>query len=300
MTKSPFRLSVLFLFVLTGVVLIGLPRTKAKAIPVADKDKITAQDVILKHLDSLAKAEVRSKITTRTISGTCVFTAKVNTGGISTTDGPAVFASDGAKILFATKFNSPTYPSEQLAYDGKKVTTGYVKPGLRSTLGEFLISRTVPLKEGLLGGSLSSAWPFWELMSHDAKLEFGGTKKVNGRDAYVIKYNPKKGSDFAIKIYFDAENFQHVRTEYVQVIAAGNASSPDQAAGMRESRYEMNEYFSDFKVEGGLMLPHTYKLEVFFDIGGGTSTQEWKYAFDTFTFNEKLDASAFNLENQPK
>jgi hypothetical protein len=300
MTKTPFRLSVLALFILTGFFALGWPRATATATTPDEKQKLTAQEIILKHLDSLGKAEVRSKITTRMISGTCVFSAKINTGGTSTTDGPAVFASDGARLLLATKFNSPTYPSEQLAFDGKKVTTGYVKPGLRSTLGEFLISRTIPFKEGLLGGSLSSSWPFWELMSHDAKLELGGTKKIDGRDSYVIKYNPKKGSDFAIKVYFDAETFQHVRTEYVQIVAAANAPSIDQGAGMRESRYEMTEYFSDFKAEGGLMLPHAYKLEVFFDIGGGTSTQEWKYVFDTFTFNEKLDASAFNLENQPK
>lgn len=293
MTKSPFRLLIFSLLLLAGFYAIGTSRTKATAAP--DKSKLTAQEIIVKHLDSLGTAEVRTKITTRQVSGVCVFTGKVNTGGSSTTDGPTVFASDGEMLLFATKFNSPTYPWEQLAFDGKKVTTSYIKPGLRSTLGEFLLTRTVVFKEGLLGGSLSSAWPFWDLSKVDAKFELGGTKKVNGREAYVIKYNPKKGSEFDIKIYIDAETFQHVRTQYLQIVAAPQSGGIDQMGGKRESRYEVTEDFSDFKAEQGLTLPHKYKLELFMDAGSGTAEQNWVYTFDTFTFNEKLDATAFNL-----
>lgn len=298
MKYTSFRLAFLVSLILGGLLSIALPRTTARSVP--DKDKLTAQEIVLKHLDSIATAEVRSKTTTRTIIGTCVFTAKLPAGGTSTTDGAAVLASDSAKVLLAAKFNSPTYPSEQLAYDGKKVSAGYVKPGLHSTLGDFLLARNFTFKEGLIGGALSSAWPFWDLTSHNARLELGGTKKVNGREAYVINYSPKKGSDLAVKIYIDAENFQHLRTEYVQVVAAPLSRTIEGAYQRRETRYEMREEFSDFRSEQGLTLPHKYKLELLIDVQEGTTIQDWEYAFDQFTFNEKLDATAFNLDSQPK
>lgn len=300
MKNSSFAFTLLLSFVVSVLFLTALPRTMARSNAAPDKDKLTVQEIILKHLDSIAPADVRSKTTTRTLIGTCVFAAQLPAGGTSTTDGAAVLASDGGKILLAAKFNSPTYPSEQLAFDGKKVSAGYVKPGLHSTLGDFLLARSFTFKEGLIGGSLSSAWPFWDLTSHNARLELGGTRKVSGREAYVINYSPKKGSDLAVKILIDAENFRHLRTEYVQVVAAGLSRTIDGAYQRRETRYEMREDFSDFRVEQGLTLPHKYKLEIMIDVQEGTTIQNWEYTFDKFTFNEKLDASAFNLDSQPK
>jgi hypothetical protein len=308
MFKKPFCLVLFFPLIAAGLMAIGLP--KVKTAPKADREKLTAQEIVVKHLDSLGPAGVRSKITTRQIVGTCKFTAKLAAGGISTTDGPAVIASDGAKVLIAAAFNSPNYPKETLGYDGDKLTVGYIKPGLRTTLGDFLISNKVTFKEGLIGGSLSSAWPFWDLTDHDARLETGGMKKINGRDAYVIKYSPKKGSEFDIRIYFDAETFQHVRTEYDRVVSALNAENRidssrrqrelvggvDGSARQREARYGMIEEFSDYKAEAGVMMAHSYRIEISLDGQQGTSVQEWLFSFNTFTFNEKIDQTAFNVE----
>lgn len=311
MFKKPFRLFLFFPLISAGLLAIGLPRVETA--PKADREKLTAQEIIVKHLDSLGPAAVRAKMTTRMAVGTCKFTAKIASGGISTTDGPGVLASDGPKSLIAASFNSSTYPKETLAYDGDKITTGYIKPGLRSTLGDFILGNKISFKDGLIGGSLSSAWPFWDLTGHDARLEAGGTKKINGRDAYVIKYSPKKGSEYEIKVYFDAETFQHVRTEYDRIVSALNAQNRiddsrrqrelvggvDGSARQRESRFGMIEEFSDYKAEGGLMLPHTYRIEISLDGQQGTSTQEWVFSLTEFTFNEKIDATAFNVDNTP-
>lgn len=303
-----FRKRLCFPLALAGLVCIGLP--KAKTVRAADQPKLTAQEIVIKHLDSIGTAAVRSKIRTRQVVGTCKFTAKIAAGGTSTTNGPAVLASDGAKSLIAAAFNSTTYPKEALGYDGNNLTAAYIKPGLRSTLGDFLLAHKVTFKEGLITGSLSSAWPFWDLTTHDARLETGGIKKLKGRDAYVIKYSPKKGSDFDIRIYFDAETFQHVRTEYDQVISGMNGTSradmstrqrdiipgADSSSRQRETRYGIVEEFSDYKDEQGLILPHTYRLEILLDGQQGTSVQEWLFSLNTFMFNEKLDPVAFNVE----
>jgi len=39
----------------------------------------------------------------------------------------------------------------------------------------------VPLREGLLGGVLSAAWPLLRLAQQNPKLEYRGLKKMEGR-----------------------------------------------------------------------------------------------------------------------
>jgi hypothetical protein len=297
MTKRSFHRIVFAVFGIAAAFLfIAFPQSHTAAV---DKDKLTAQEIVVKHLDSIGPATTRSTIKTREVIGTCKFTAKISTGGTSFTDGPAVLASDGPKSLIAVSFSSLTYPFEKLGYDGKKLTAGYIRPGLRSTLGDFLITQSVSFKEGLMSGALSSAWPFWDLSGHDARLETAGTKKINGRDAYGIRYAPKKGSDFDIKLYFDAETFQHVRTEYSRTISAGQALTPELSSKQAQTRYSMSEDFSGFKKENGLNLPHSYKLEISLDGQAGTSVQTWEFEFNQFIFNEPIDPVSFNMEAAP-
>jgi hypothetical protein len=93
-----------------------------------------------------------------------------------------------------------------------------------------------------------------------------------------VKYVVRGGSDLSITLFFDAETFQHVRTVYRKVLpaqmgraAVGTSSGIDRvgesSAQQSSTIYEMTEDFSDFKPEGELTLPHTYKLK-FEQVGG--------------------------------
>lgn len=293
MNKNSFRpIMVASLTVLSLFVLISRP---TQASLTDDKKKITAEEVVSKHLESIGTAKDRNAVTTRVISGTCKFSAVLSTGGNSATTGEAVMASTGAQSVVAAVFPETGYPFEKYAYDGKKITTGFIKPGLRSTLGNILLTFAVTLKEGLLGGSLSSAWPMWNMSIRNANLEYGGTKKIKGREAHLIKYNPRKGGEMAIKLYFDAETFQHVRSEYTKTIASQMGATPEQSSNQVESRYQITEDFSVFAVEGGLTLPHMYVIEIVIDNQSGTSRQSWAYNFSQFAFNHNLD-DIFDLE----
>ena len=73
----------------------------------------------------------------------------------------------------------------------------------------------------------------------------------------------------------------------------------DSSVNQHETRHTLIEDFSDFKDEGGLMLPHTYKLQLLLDGQGGTNIQEWLFTLTTFVFNDPLDQSAFNMEVPP-
>ena len=78
----------------------------------------------------------------------------------------------------------------------------------------FVDGNEVVLRDGLLGGTLSSSWALIDLANKKAKLSFEGTKKIDGKEYYVMGYSPKGGSDVDIKLYFEKETFRHARTEY--------------------------------------------------------------------------------------
>src|SRR5258708_21716858 len=75
-------------------------------------------------------------------------------------------------------------------------------------------------KQGLMGGTLSSAWPLLDLTARGPLLEYVGTKKVDNRLLHELKYLPRGGSDLKIALFFEQDTFRHVRTAYERGIAA--------------------------------------------------------------------------------
>jgi len=119
------------------------------------------------------------------------------------------------------------------------------------------------------------------------------TKKINNRSLHEVKYSPRGGSDLQISIFFDDPTCQHVRTEYRLVIPAPTGERAYGNVQERESRYKMVEEFSNFKLEGGLTLPHTYKIEFTADAQSGTFLAEWTMNLTQFTFNQKIDPNLY-------
>jgi hypothetical protein len=262
------------------------------------RQKLKAEEVLAKHLDSIGPAAARSGLQTVVIAGTskAVFKARNNIGAI---DGQLVLASKENKSVIGMAFPSTDYSNEKFGYDGKKFTVGYLKPGVRSTLGSFLLTNDEPFKEGLMGGTLSAAWPLLNLSERKAKLEYSGTDKVDGRPAHKLRYSPSKGSDLTIHLFFDAETFRHVRTQYDRVAGARlSTGGIDAQASQRAPRYRMTEDFSDFKQEGNLTFPHSYKLTLELENTAGTSVHTWEMALVQFAFNEALDDTGFDVDGK--
>jgi hypothetical protein len=278
-----------------AVMLLPFFKTRAtSATPAADKMK--AEDVIAKHLESIGTQEARAAVKSIVVVGNsrAVFKARNNAGAI---DGRIVFGSEGNKLMMGMAFPTPEYVGERFGYDGKKFTVGYLKPGVRSTLESFILVNDDVFKEGLMGGSISSAWPLLNLSDRKAKLDYAGTDKINNQLVHKIKYMPKGGSDLEITLFFDANTFQHVRTQYTRVAGSKLATGGvDNQASQRAARYKMTEDFSDFKTEGKLNLPHTYKLLLEIETTTGNSAHRWEIALTQFVFNEDIDDKAFNVE----
>ncbi len=269
-----------------GLLLVGSATSPSAAI-----EKMKPEDLVARHLESIGTTKERASIKTRIIAGTSQVIFRTTPPGQAT--GRAVLASEGTKNLIGMSFPSPVYPREELGFNGNSFGAAYVTPGVRSALGNFLMTHDLVFKQGLMGGTLSSAWPLLDLAARSPRLEYAGTKKLESRTLHALKYLPRGGSDLQITLFFDQETFQHVRTEYERVIAApiGNRSST--RVEEREIRYKMVEEFSDFKAEGGLTLPHNYKIKLAVDSQGGTFLADWVISLTQFAFNDRIDPNSF-------
>ncbi len=262
--------------------------------PMAVAQKLKAEDVIARHLESIGTAEARAATRNRIATGVSSLTFRQ--GGNGQAAGTALMASANKKNLIILAFDAPDYPYEKLGFDGSKLTVRPVRPGLRGPFGDFFLTHDVLFREGLIGGALSDSWPLLRLSEREAKVEYGGLKKVGDRQAHELKYLPKKGSDLKIKMYFDAENFRHIRSEYERVLAATMGERPEQSVSNREIRYKVIEDFSDFKQEGGLTLPHTYKLELRVSNQRNPLLLDWVVQLNKFEFNQTMADKDFDME----
>ncbi len=266
-------------------------------LPAFAQEKLKVEDVIAKHLEALGSAEARSK--SRIIQGTAVGTFRL--GGSGSAEGGAVIASQDVKSLVSIVFGSTEYPYERVGYDGKIVTTGELTPGVRSKLGVFFMRHEMPVREGLLGGVLSTAWPLLDVIARNPKLKYSGVKKVGDRKAYALTYEGKNSGGLKTTLFFDAETFHHLRTEYEkrQIQLMPNQPSVTQQQG--DSVTKLVEEFADFKQEGGLMLPHEYKITLSVESLSQRVLQDFVFKLATFSFNQKIDDSQFDVRtSNPK
>lgn len=234
----------------------------------AQDQKLKPEEVVAKHLESIGPAEARGKATSRVTTGPVKFIIRL--GGAANVDGQAMMAASGPKLRFGMKFPLVDYPGEDIAFDGNKTATGLLPNGRRSNLSLFLNSQNAPLKEGLIGGTLSTAWPLLRLDQTQPKLDYRGLKKVDGRELHELSYRPRRGSsDLKISLFFEPESFRHVRTRYSFEIGAsvGTREDPNQNA---ESYYTLTEDFDDFRAIDGLTLPHKYRLQL--NVQGASAT----------------------------
>lgn len=309
-TISRLRLSSICLVILLAA--FSTSPGKARA---GDKEKLTAEEVIARHLKSIGSPEDLASVKTRIEAGTTVY--NLRSPGSGQNSGPAVLFSESNKSVIAMSFQNADYPAEKMGFDGDKLVISFLRPGTRSTLGDFIFQRSNIFKDGLFGGTLATSWALMNIDPTKVKLEYAGAKKVDGVDTYAVRYVPKKGSDVKITLYFDAATFHHVRTEYRQVVSGQMASSgpsmgsrptaTDRASGgstgidapkeqLRDLHYDLDEVFSDFKQEGKLTLPHSYKIKLRLEKrSAATYEADWEISLSKFSFNQPLEVGWFDV-----
>lgn len=238
----------------------------------AQTQKLTAEEVISKSLAAIASPQDRAAVKYFELAGTVKIRA---TGASLDTDGTVLLTSEGEKVKFALKTPSKLYSTDQFVFDGKEVNVTRDSRRRASPLGDFIFWEGALLRDGLFGGVLSTAWPFYgPRLRNNAKVLYDGLKQVDGINVHVVSYTSKNvGSTTKVKLLFDAASFRHIKTTYeleVPVDAAGWKVRPGSVdANYRPAHFTFEETFSDFHQLGSYMLPLHEKLSLITDTGSG-------------------------------
>jgi hypothetical protein len=286
---------------LLAVILISITVVSAQQEKNSDKDqkspkKISVDELVERHIASIGPADVIAAIKSRVMVGDTQVESKL--GSSFVLNGKGQIASQGQSVLYAMIFNSPVYPYEKAAFDGKDQSVG-LPNGKRTLLSEFLKSQGSILKDGLFTGALSTAWPLLDLKSRkSAKLEYAGTAKIDNRQCYKLKYSSARSGNLKTMLYFDAETYRHVRTTYEYTTEPSiGTSSTDVRSSSRVERYSLSEDFSDFKMAGKLTLPfmHTINITKEGQITSETNSVKWTFTILQVYYDELLEATVFRV-----
>jgi hypothetical protein len=280
-------------------------------------EDLTAEQLVAAHVKSIGNPALLAKITSNTLFGiTDVDFIQGMNGSLK--DGKTMIVSQGPKLAIVQKFTDINYPGEYFAYDGNNVTVGYMSPGQRSPLADFIFRFKGIMKEGMLGGIISNSWPLLNIQKKQADMKCRKTT-IDGKELYELEYHPKEGFGLIkVRMYFDPTTFRHVRTDYRVNIkedaSVGNRGHIDSTAdkatvnavnptgGMNiqardDSHYTLTEKFDDFKKVGGLTLPHRYVLEYTLDGNGQAFLGHWTLTVSKWVCNAAIpDQKVFQAQ----
>lgn len=260
--------------------------------PAAD---MKPEDVVAKHLEAIGPEATRTSIKNRVFQGKAQF--KLLVGGGGELQGTSAVVSEGHKSVLMFKFQG-NYRGEQFVTDGSKVSfAATTADHRRSTFAEFIHSQDWVVRDGLLGGELSTGWVLLNLGPDVGKVTYGGLKKFDGKQVHDLRFRSKRHDDMDIHIYFDAETFRHIATVYSMTLATGPGKDPTTSSNQRDLRYTVEERFSDFKPVDGLSLPTHYNIHYTEELASGsTSLYEWDTTAEQISHNITLDPKNFEVK----
>ena len=269
-------------------------------------ENMNPEEIVARHLNSIGTPEARAAIKSRVVQG--VLKMHILVGGGGDVTGTWGRVSEQRQSNFVMRFAAGgDWRGEQFIFDGEH--TGFATATTshtRSVFAQFVGSHDYIVKEGLLGGELSTAWALQNLDSTHAKLEYIGRKKIDGRELIALQYFSKGGGDVQVRMYFDPDTFQHVATIYTLELSQGVASAVTDTR-QYQNRYSIEERFSDFKAVDGLTLPTSYHLRYTEDVTndapattrgqlGGTRIYDWDMTAEQIQNNVNLDAKNFHVK----
>lgn len=252
--------------------------------------EMRVEDLLEKHLGFLTDGKAPLSVDNRLVMGTCSF--RVLIGRSASLSGPVNFLSQGNKVRLLVRFNDSGYRGENVIHDGKSLRVDQINPGARSQLGDFFYRFEEVVREGLVGGVLSTAWPLLDLKRRQARLEYQGLKKIEGRELHEVTYRAKRPGEARVHLYFDPESYGHVLTIYrVMVSRSGSV-----AIRTTRDRFTLEESFGDFRSLDGWALPSQWSVKLTLQTDRGNSVSEWSMAIDNASQNQRMNPEYFKLK----
>jgi hypothetical protein len=212
-----------------------------------DKDKLSANDIISKHIIAIGGKEALSKIKTRVAIGT----AKKDSDAAVTA---AIMSEAPNRVSAIYQFEGYNW---QLSYDGSK-------PLFRPLFSRAVAPVMQKYEDMLTTGTMFNDVSLYNaLIAGEAagvKFEAKGTKKIKGKNCYVVEMKRPKGE--AVRMFFDTDTFMWVRTEYgiVRLTKPMSAFTNEVTSKDEETTYDFFVETSDFKDVDGLKLPFRVEM----------------------------------------
>lgn len=222
------------------------------ALPAMGQQKAAAPtgiEIIEQHLRATGTKEKLAQIKSRIAIGT-----------VKREDEPATNMAimSQAPNQFSAVFLFNEY-EWRLGFDGSKA---FVRPRFSRTyepietkFREMLESRLIFNGIGLYNLLLQP--------DNNVKFEAKGTKKLKGREAYVVEVRHGKLSP--MRMYFDTENYMWLRTDYGKVhVQQPMKGFTNEAVGRGQDDLIVDFFIetSDFREADGLKLPHRFEMLV--------------------------------------
>lgn len=247
------------------------------------------EELVARHLNSIGSADARAAVKDRVVQGTAVY--RILVGGTGKVEGKTGLVSEGHKLRFVVKLPFIDYRGESIATNGDAVGVAFANANqTRSPFSSFIATQDVILRDGLLGGVLSTAWPLLDMGDRKPKLVVEGLKKVDGHQLYQVRYEPAKHAEAVINLFFEPDTFRHVKTVYSTSVANNVGATITESSKLLPERTTLEERFSDFKTVDGLTLPTHWNLQFTRELpNGSTSVTEWDLKEDQITNNVGLD-----------
>ena len=256
----------------------------------AKSKKLTVEEMVAKHLESLGTPEALAAAKSRTVHG--IVSVKRPIGvvpeflpelGKRTDPSNFTFASAEGKLSMIMKFYDLIYPGERFVFDGKDVLVSIVSSNRYSVLGEFVNSFSGLLREGLMGGTLSTAWPLLHVQEGKFKLKYDEAN-IDGTKYHQLTYTPKSRrhlDSIVVTLLFDFETFRHVMTEY-------------KLMGIVYPTKMVIEQFGSYRQVDGVTLPHNYFIE--YALFKDAHPTRWVVEVKQISHGGEIDPALFQIK----
>jgi hypothetical protein len=256
----------------------------------AKDKKLLPEEVLAKHLESIGKPEALAAIKSRTAYGITRVQRPLGTVplilpelGKQSDPSNFLIASAENRLGMIMKFYDQDYPAEHFAFDGQDTTVSIIARNKKSILGDFVDSYNGMMREGLFGGTLSTAWPLLDAQDRKFKLQYE-LKEDSSIKLHQLTYTPKSRrhlDNIVINLFFNFETYRHVMTEY-KLMGIVNPTS------------FVIEKFGNFKTIDGLMLPHSYSIE--YNTWRGLNPTRWSVEIRQILHNGPVDPQLFHVQ----
>jgi len=276
--------------VLSMIVLFLLIHSFRLANVCARDQKPAAEEIVARHIECIGSPETLAAVKSRTLYG--IVAVRMPFGTVpeilpepGTRNDPSnfLFASTESQMGMVVKFYNLYYTGEHLAFDGKDVTISITASGKRSPFADFVAIYDGVMREGFLGGTLSTTWPLLHIQEGKYRLKYdhlnSGGKKFH--QITCTSKDKKHLHDLVVRLIFEFDTYRHVMTEYVK--NTGTFST-----------VLFLERFGNFKEVDGLTLPHSYSAQ---DANGTDVTAaRWSVEIKQISHGEPIEPQLFHAK----